>query len=133
MVPSFVLAASSGKFPGNVQTDLPLWPAEMMQYFIKKYADWAPAPYSQLPPPEGPLDGLIGRAPGESPSAMIRITMIVSGMDGMQMIGSLGQSQNTHDQISATLHERDVERSFQLLYTKVSILSILQILIDEQV
>lgn len=57
---AFLEAAKTGDFPGNRKTELPLWPQDQMQYFIQKYVDWAPKPYSELPQPGGPFGNIPG-------------------------------------------------------------------------
>ncbi|RDL33942.1 uncharacterized protein BP5553_08310 [Venustampulla echinocandica] len=90
----FVKAAQTGHFPGNRDVDLPLWPKEEMRNFSRKYAEWAPPPYSELPQPAGPFG--LGPIPGVSPPAIIRVMHVMSGMaDLFTMAASkdLGRSQ----------------------------------------
>jgi hypothetical protein len=84
---------------------------------MEKYADWAPPPYNELPTPAGPL----GNAPGPSPPAMFRVSLIISGMDSL-MMGALDHLNSTPEQISESLRSKDVERSFRLLCAKVCVL-----------
>jgi len=76
-IPHFVLAATSGNFPGNKKTSLPLFPKEEMKNISEKYAAWAPEPWRSLPGPAGPF----GATTMESPAPMIRIMHVVSGLD----------------------------------------------------
>jgi hypothetical protein len=93
---------------------LAIWPVDEFQYFIKKYADWAPPPYSELPNQAGPL----GTMPGPSPPPLFRVEYIISGMDAL-MMGALDHLESTSQEIGESLRETDVERSFKLLCTKV--------------
>jgi hypothetical protein len=72
----FISAALSGDMPGNVQTELPLFPPMAIEYLGKPYKEWAPEPFASIPVPQGPFGG------NElSPPPIIRFMHIISGMD----------------------------------------------------
>jgi hypothetical protein len=62
--------------PGNVKTKYPIFTAEGMELFNKKYVEWAPEPWSKIPVPAGPF----GNMPGDSPPPMMRVMLELSGM-----------------------------------------------------
>lgn len=97
----FLVAAQTGRFPGNKDAGLPLWPKEEMGNFSKKYKDWAPSPWAELPQPAGPFG--LGPIPGDSPPAVIRMMHILSGLED----------------IVAMATAEDLGRSEKLLKTKV--------------
>lgn len=96
----FLNAVFSGDMPGGVKTTLPLFPREEMAHFSKKYADWAPEPFSKLPAPAT----ILGTMPGDSPAAIIRVMNIMSGMD---------------DMFNMAFSLTTVERSFKSMKSKV--------------
>ncbi|KAF4611369.1 hypothetical protein G7Y89_g15644 [Cudoniella acicularis] len=112
----FLKAAQSGDFPGNKKTELPLWPASEMEFFSKKYAEWAPPPYSELPVLGGPF----GNMPGQSPPAIFRVMNIMSGLnDIMDDALEFARSGAPASSIGPGLAAKDIERSFKLFKTKV--------------
>ncbi|KAH8657081.1 hypothetical protein BGZ60DRAFT_416733 [Tricladium varicosporioides] len=112
----FLSAAQSGDFPCDRRAEIPVWPASEMELFLKKYAEWAPSPYSGLPSPAGPF----GNMPGPSPPAMFRIMNIISGLnDIMDDAIDFAMSGASTDTIGANINAGKVERSFKLLKTKI--------------
>ena len=96
----FVGAACSGIMPGGEQTELPLLSKDGQAKLRAPYLDWAPQPWSELPPRPTNL----GPVPGDSPPPFVRLILLVSGMDG----------------IVATLQGRaTIERSFKSMKSKV--------------
>ncbi len=105
----FIKAAMSGNMPGNQKTQLPLFPASDMLYFSTPYDEWAPKPFSDLPPPSA---GPFGPMPGKSPAPIIRIMHILSGLaDIFEMA------------MSQTLPGK-VERSFKSMKSRLIFLSL---------
>ncbi|OZJ06593.1 hypothetical protein BZG36_00644 [Bifiguratus adelaidae] len=96
----FILAAMSGNMPGDLKTELPLFPQEGMKYFSQKYAEWAPEPFSQLPGPQGPFGSLAN----VSSPPVVRIMHIMSGLD---------------DLLNLRMSEHTVERSFKCVKSKI--------------
>ena len=96
----FISAAMSGIMPGGEKTALPLFPKEAVSRLSTKYADWAPDPWSQLPP----RPTVLGPMPGDSPPPLFRVMQIASGLDGL---------------LTPPQKRIKVERSFKLMKTKV--------------
>ncbi|CAG8981881.1 hypothetical protein HYALB_00013961 [Hymenoscyphus albidus] len=90
------MAAKTGEFPGNRNTELPLWPADQMQYMSIRYVDWATAPYTQIPAPGGVPGDFIARA-----------------------FENIGLGPKTPEQIAARMKSMDLARSPKLLGTRV--------------
>ena len=100
----FVAAAMTGNMPGNVKTELPLFPASDLKYFSTAYKEWAPEPFNKMP---GPQD-MLGPSTPESPAPIIRIMFIMSGLaDFSEMAFSLTPPPS-------------LERSFKAVKTKVA-------------
>ena len=64
------------------------------------------------------MAGPLGTPPGPSPPAIFRFSHVVSGMDAL-MMGALDHLDSTPEQMSASMKEKHVERSFKLLCEKV--------------
>jgi hypothetical protein len=114
----FLAAARTGNFPGK-QTELPLWPEVEMEYFSKKYADWAPKPYSELPQPAA---GPLGPIPGQSPPPIFRITLALGSFDNMfsQLFTFAGQNLSP-EEVARRLASADRGASFNITKSKVSL------------
>lgn len=97
----FLGAAISGVMPGGEKTEMPLFPKEEMVHFSTKYVDWAPEPFSKLPPQAMAL----GTLPGDSPAPIIRIMQVMSGLD--DILNMALKSPTT------------IERSFKSMKSKV--------------
>jgi hypothetical protein len=125
---SFIIAAQNGNFPGNRRTELPLWPAEDFKYFTQKYEEWAPSPYRELPNMAGPMG--MGTLPGPSPPPFFRFSFAFGGainemIDGVFDHLMTRPEESSHEQITARLSEKHVERSFKLLCEKVCLIPII--------
>ena len=99
----FLAAAVSGVMPGGEKTAMPLFPKEDMVHFSTKYVDWAPEPFSKLPPQATAF----GSVPGDSPAPIIRIMQIMSGLD---------------DIFNMTMNPVTIERSFKSMKSKVRLI-----------
>jgi hypothetical protein len=86
--------------PGGEKTAMPLFPKEEMAHFVVKYVDWAPEPWSNIPPPATAL----GTMPGDSPPPLFRIMHILSGLG---------------DMLNFAMNHVTVERSFKSMKSKV--------------
>jgi hypothetical protein len=86
-VDHFIRASITGSMPGGERTSLPLFPeAELESHFSKRYADWALEPWSSIPlrPTADDIlrgDSSKGGDSKESPSPLLHVTRIVSGLD----------------------------------------------------
>ncbi|TVY43403.1 hypothetical protein LOCC1_G004573 [Lachnellula occidentalis] len=112
----FLKAARTGNFPGK-KTELPLWPAEEMQSFSKKYSEWAPKPYSELPMP---ASGPFGAMGGESPPPLFRVTLAMTSMDDMfsKLFQFAGQELSP-EEVGRRLSSADKGASFNILKAKI--------------
>ncbi|TVY24854.1 hypothetical protein LHYA1_G007228 [Lachnellula hyalina] len=112
----FLNAATTGNFPGK-KTELPLWPAEEMQYFSKKYSEWAPKPYSELP---GPAAGPFGAMGGESPPPIFRVTLAMTSMGDMfsKLFQFAGQNLSP-EEVARRLSSADKGPSFNITKSKI--------------
>ena len=96
--------------PGNVKTELPLFPQTEMAHFVEPYNKWAPEPFSQLPGPRAPGGGeIFGK---ESNSPVMRIRLIMIGIENMfeEAFGYVLSGEKGPDMI---------EKSFKFTKTKV--------------
>lgn len=112
----FLAAARTGNFPGK-KTELPLWPEMEMQYFSKKYSEWAPKPYCDLPQPAAGPFGPVG---GQSPPPAIRVTLALSSFDYMfnQLFTFAGQNLSP-EEVARRLASADRGTSFNITKSKV--------------
>lgn len=62
---------------------MPLFPKEELCHIGTKYSDWAPEPWSKLPP----RPTVLGPLPGESPPLFFRVMQVVSGLEDLLAIG----------------------------------------------
>ncbi|TVY17060.1 hypothetical protein LARI1_G004498 [Lachnellula arida] len=112
----FLNAAKTGNFPRK-KTELPLWPAEEMQYLSKKYSEWAPSPYSELPMP---ASGPFGAMGGESPPPIFRVTLAMTSMDDMfsKLFQFAGQNISP-EEVRRRLSSADNGASFNIMKSKI--------------
>lgn len=101
----FISAAFSGIMPGGEKTAMPLFPGDEVTRFLTKYAEWAPEPWSKLPP----RSTAFGPLPGDSPPPLFRVMQIMGGLDGL---------------LSSHKSNTTIERSFKLMKSKVASLQI---------
>ncbi|KFY14205.1 hypothetical protein V492_02770 [Pseudogymnoascus sp. VKM F-4246] len=96
----FLRFATSGRLPNGAPSSLPHFPAPEIALLARPYGEWAPKPFSELPPPSLVPGIATG---GVSPPVMIRVAHVLSGLDDLAR-GVLG---------------REVERSFRVVKAKV--------------
>jgi hypothetical protein len=83
----FIGAAMSGVMPGGEKTALPLFPKDDLVRLNTKYTDWAPEPWSKLPPRPTPL----GPMPGDSPPPLFRTRPVVGHLGGYYLFTQSGK------------------------------------------
>lgn len=96
----FLKSAVAGRLASGSLSSLQPFPAPEIVRLAQPYADWAPKPYSELPP----QIALMGETEGQSPPAMFRISHVISGMHGI---------------FTGKYVANDVERSFRVVKAKV--------------
>jgi hypothetical protein len=105
----FLDAAFSGDMPGNVKSELPLFPPTEMEHLAKPYSEWAPEPFSKVPGPQGMFGGT-----KVSPPPIIRIMHVMSELE------DIFEEAFSHVTLGDKKMPDMLERSAKVVRTKVS-------------